>query len=106
MTTSKRKYRRRPIRVTLRMRDQSGAGEIEFDTHDISLGGAFVRSDLFFEIGEQFEVELHFPGQAGPLFLKARVVRASREEHKPGMGVAFEPMSDDVRNAINDFLNR
>lgn len=102
--SGKRKYRRRPLAVSIRMRDLSGAGEIEFDTLDLSLGGAFLKSDLFFEIGDSFELEVSLAGGA-PLALQARVVRTSRDEDRPGMGIAFEPMADATRNAIYEFLN-
>jgi len=102
--SGKRKYRRRPLAVSIRMRDQAGAGEIEFDTLDLSLGGAFLKSDLFFEIGDKFELEVTL-GTAAPLTLEARVVRTSRDEDRPGMGIAFESMPDAVRNAIYEFLN-
>lgn len=104
----KRKFRRKPLGVEIRARDQSGAGEVTFDTHDLSLGGAFLKSDLLLEMGELLDVEI--PMSAGPpLRVTARVVRAVRTgdlKSGPGMGIEFINASAEVKAALAELISR
>src|SRR5262249_35233013 len=82
-------------------------GGIRFDTQDLSLGGAFLRSDLLFEVGEEVEVE--FQLVRGPkVRARARVVRVVREhtDGQPGMGIAFTDLSESDREAVRAYLAR
>lgn len=103
----KRKFRRKMLKVEVRIRDESGHGEVVFDTHDISIGGAFLRSDLLLELGETLDIEL--PLKAGkPLQVKARVVRAVRAgdlKSGPGMGIEWVNPSQELRDALTGFLS-
>ncbi len=103
---AKRKFRRKPVGVEIRVRDESGAGEIVFDTADISLGGAFLKSDLLLELNEELDLEIPVPGSK-PLQLRARVVRAVRtSDHRsgPGMGIQFIDATPAVRDALQKLL--
>jgi Tfp pilus assembly protein PilZ len=75
---------------------------IRFNSADVSGGGAFLRSDLLFEVGEMLLLEFALPdGRA--IRVRGRVVRASREsgnDRMPGMGVEFTDLSADDRDAI------
>jgi Tfp pilus assembly protein PilZ len=75
---------------------------IRFDAADVSGGGAFLRSDLLFEVGELLLLQFALPS-GRKLKVRGRVVRASRDggaEHQAGMGVEFVDLSADDRAAI------
>lgn len=80
-------------------------GTIRFDTRDLSLGGAFLRSDLLLEVGEQLELEVQLPG-GPPLKTRAKVVRVNQTEATPGMGIAFSELSERDRDRVRAFLAR
>jgi hypothetical protein len=103
----KRKFRRRMLHVEVRVRDESGDGEVIFDTHDISVGGCFLRSDLLLELGEILEVEIPLKPSGAPLKVKAKVVRAVRQtelKSGPGMGIEFVEPSQELKDALTAFL--
>lgn len=104
----KRKFRRRLLKVEVRAHDETGAGEVVFDTHDISIGGAFLRSELLLELGEILNLELPLrPGQP-PMRVQAKVVRAVRgrdSKSGPGMGIEFVNPSPELRDALTRFLS-
>ena len=60
---ARRRYSRRALAVELVARDRkdSEAGELAFDAVDISEGGAFLRSELLLEVGEELEVRFRLP---------------------------------------------
>jgi uncharacterized protein (TIGR02266 family) len=78
-------------------------GGIRFDPADVSTGGAFLRADLLFEVGEVLTLQFQIPGAGRHIRAAGRVVRVSREVSKdqvPGMGVEFVDLSPDDRAAI------
>jgi c-di-GMP-binding flagellar brake protein YcgR len=96
-----RRYSRRslslPVLVTEPADDLQAA--ISFDAADLSQGGAFLRSELLFEVGEVLDLEIHVaPGLR--VRARGRVVRVSRAEEAPGMGIEFVELSPDVRQAL------
>ena len=99
-----RKFPRKPteLPVTVRAAGNRVEAGIQLDVADVSEGGAFLRSDLLFEIGEVLQLEIPLPG--GQL-VKAtgRVVRVSRNRGKetaPGMGIEFTRLAMSDRRAI------
>ena len=80
-------------------------GTIRFDTRDLSLGGAFLRSDLLLEVGELLELELPMP-DAPSLKMRATVVRVDQSPTRPGMGIAFSELSERDRDVVSAFLAR
>ena len=84
---------------------------IRFDAADVSGGGAFLRSDMLFEVGEMLTLQFSLPnGRA--IRVRGRVVRATREGangdagHKlSGMGVEFVDLSQEDRAAIDAQLS-
>jgi Tfp pilus assembly protein PilZ len=107
-TRPTRQHERRPIELPVVLVDDANRvrGKIRFDSKDISIGGAFLRSDLLFEIGEELRIEFSLP--EGPrVRARGRVVRVSRERdvgHVPGMGVEFTELSDSDRDAVRAFI--
>jgi len=86
-------------------------GGIRFQSADVSTGGAFLRSDLLFEIGEVLTLQFHLGAGPGGRAVRAqgRVVRVSRDQTKdqtPGMGIEFVDLSPDDRAAIEARLHQ
>ena len=78
---------------------------IRFDSADVSGGGAFLRSDMLFEVGETLLLQFSLP-DGRPISVRGRVVRATREtdqdrDRYPGMGVEFVDLSAEDREAID-----
>jgi hypothetical protein len=81
-------------------------GRIVFDAQDLSVGGAFLRSDLLFEVDEELDVEFTLP-PGHKVRARGRVVRVSRERsggEMPGMGIKFIGLSDADREAVRAFI--
>ena len=100
-----RKHRRRIVNLPVLVRAASGRlhAAISFDSTDLSHGGAFLRSELFFEVGEVLELEIQVsPG--AHLAVRGRVVRVSRAEQAPGMGIEFVDLAGHSREALDRAL--
>lgn len=101
-----RAHPRRKVTLPLLVRDSTSqiSATIEFDTTDISLGGAFIRSDILFEIDETLELRLQLQGKV--LTLRGRVVRVVREpdEGVAGMGIQFLDVGEQDRKLLTDAM--
>lgn len=73
-----------------------------FDATELSAGGAFFAGAVWFERGEELEVELTMAGGRS-LRLRARVTGLERGE-RPGMRVSFAELSDEDRKRLEDGL--
>jgi hypothetical protein len=106
-----RKHARSAVDLPVTVSDATNRvhGTIQFDTQDLSVGGAFIRSDLLFEIGEELAVAFHLPsGHA--VNARTRVVRVARDTGDDGtaagMGIQFVTLSDADRDAILALVTR
>jgi hypothetical protein len=106
-----RQYARSAIELPVSVSDATNKvdGQIVFDTLDVSIGGAFIRSDLLFEIGEELAVAFTLP--SGHVVRgRGKVVRVSRDSGDdgaaPGMGIQFVSLSDPDREAILALVTR
>lgn len=101
---NQRKFERKPaeLPVIVRAAGTKIAAGIHLDSMDVSEGGAFLRSQLLFEVGDVLQLEIPLPtGQ----IVKAtgKVVRVSRPrsgEGVPGMGIEFTRLAMNDRRAI------
>lgn len=104
--TEHRVHPRQKVALPLLVRDSTSqiSATIEFDTHDISLGGAFIRSDILFEIGETLELRFQLAGKV--LTLRGKVARVVREpdEGTAGMGIQFIDVSEQDHKRLSDAL--
>lgn len=101
-----RKHQRHAIELPVTIVDEVGktSGTIQFDTSDLSLGGAFMRSSLLFEVDEELGLELTLaPGRT--VRARGRVVRVVRDG-PAGMGIAFTSLEETDREAIRSFLTK
>jgi uncharacterized protein (TIGR02266 family) len=105
-----RKYARSPVELPITVSDAANKveGRIEFNTGDLSVGGAFIRSDLLFEVGEELQLDFTLPeGQI--VRARGKVVRVARDSGDdviPGMGIAFVTLADSDREAIRALVTR
>ena len=91
-----------PVRVT--DHDSRVSGEIRFD--DLSIKGAFLRSGVLFEEGEEITLSFRLPPDrevqaAGQV---VRIVRGNNAHELSGMGIVFTRLSDQERELVRDFL--
>jgi hypothetical protein len=106
-----RKHPRSAIELPVIVSDAANKvdGRIQFDTQDVSVGGAFIRSDLLFEIGEELAIAFALPS-GHDVRARGRVVRVSRDSGDDGtfagMGIQFVALSDHDREAILALVTR
>jgi hypothetical protein len=105
-----RQHARSPVELPISISDAANRveGHIEFNTQDLSVGGAFIRSDLLFEVGEELQLDFTLPdGRA--VRARGKVVRVARDSGDdviPGMGIAFSALTDADRDAIRALCTR
>ena len=105
---NQRKFDRKPaeLPVTVRAAGSKVEGGIHLDSLDVSEGGAFLRSQLLFEIGDVLQLEIPLPdGQV--VKATGKVVRVSRPrdgEGIAGMGIEFTRLAMNDRRAIANSL--
>jgi hypothetical protein len=101
-----RQFERRPAALPVTVRSARGPGDasMHLDTADLSEGGAFLRADLLFEIGETLNLEIPLPSGT-VVKTAARVVRVARgSESAPlaGMGIEFTGLTAQDRRLIQE----
>jgi len=104
-----RRYLRKPVSVTFRVRDktQDNMGEMLLDTLDLGSGGAFLRSDLLLEPGDELVVTFALPEAQSNIQTKARVAWVTQDRGPygvAGMGLAFTDLTREARLAIDGFV--
>lgn len=105
-----RQHVRSPLLLPIRISDtvNRSEGQIQFNTQDLSAGGAFIRSDLLFEVGEELQLDLTLPG-GRTVRARGRVVRVAcdaSDDVVPGMGIQFAALDDEDRDAIGALVTR
>ena len=75
---------------------------IRFSSADVSGGGAFLRSDLLFEVGEVLQLEFDLPNghHIGADGRVVRVARGGQKDKYPGWGSSSSICLADDRAAI------
>jgi|WetSurMetagenome_2_1015567.scaffolds.fasta_scaffold86490_2 uncharacterized protein (TIGR02266 family) len=106
----RRRHERRPVELPVVIEDAANRvrGKVRFDSRDLSVGGAFLRSDLLFEVGEELRVDFSLPN-GHRVHGRGRVVRVSRERddgQEPGMGIEFIALTAEDRDAVRAFITR
>jgi len=87
--------RRAVFPVTVRTAGGKTEGAIHLDSADLSEGGAFLCSELLFEIGDTLDLAIPIPA-GHQIKATGRVVRVSQSrgrESAPGMGIEFIQLS-------------
>lgn len=104
-----RRHDRRPAELAVSVSAEGrepAAGSITLDSADVSEGGAFLRSDVLFEVGETLALEIPLPD--GPVVKATGRVAwvADSGSEAPGMGLEFVALSDDDRRALSLGMGR
>jgi type IV pilus assembly protein PilZ len=78
---------------------------------NINDGGIFVETDTPQPIGTSVELEFKLPGAERPIEVIGNVVRSIESDQAtpdgvPGMGIEFENLGSDVREQINEIIQR
>lgn len=73
-----------------------------FEATELSAQGAFFAGTVWFERGEELDIELAMPGGRS-MRLRARVTGLERGA-RPGMRVSFAELSDEDRKRLEDQL--
>ncbi|HET6149468.1 MAG TPA: PilZ domain-containing protein [Polyangia bacterium] len=81
---------------------------IRFEDADVSTGGAFLRTDLLFEVGARLTLQFQLPHGGPGVRAAGRVSRVSRGQSREvaGMGVEFVDLRPEDRAAIEERLRR
>jgi hypothetical protein len=114
-----RKHARATLELPVMVSDGANRvrGGIRFAAADVSGGGAFLRSDLLFEVGEMLTLEFDLPN-GRHVRANGRVVRVSHgqvpdgdggreaasRDRFAGMGVEFVDITPEDRAAIEERL--
>ena len=109
MAERQRRFERKTLQVDFRARHQSGAGQLLFESADLSAGGTFLKADVLLEQGETLAVEFRVPGVTKAIRAQARVAwvrRFPKGEEPAGMGVEFLAMSEVDRELLEEYLSR
>jgi uncharacterized protein (TIGR02266 family) len=101
-----RRYDRKPVALPFRVRAATNPvdGSIRLDSTDLSEGGAFLRADLLFEIGDVLNLEIPLPS-GEVLKATGRVARVARKPDPAvpaGMGIEFTGLSPEDRRLIQE----
>lgn len=105
-----RRFVRRAIDVefTVRDADDVHGGEIQFNGADVSEGGAFLRSQLLFEVGDRLDVSFTLPNDRNPIHVRARIAWVAQSETpgESGLGLEFFDLSAEEKQRVHTFISR
>lgn len=107
---NKRRHARHAVELPITISDAANrvVAVIQLDTQDLSAGGAFVCSNLLFEIGEVLALAFTLP-DGRSVRASGKVVRVARDtgdDVVPGMGIQFVDLSEADHEAIAKLLAR
>jgi uncharacterized protein (TIGR02266 family) len=107
VSSDQRRFARKQVAVEIRVDGSPAFGHLSFDSGDISVGGAFLQSEVLYDEGEVLDLELRLPAGA-PLRTRARIawVRRVDPDGAAGMGVQFEDLAPAERQRLERFLAR
>jgi CheY-like chemotaxis protein len=97
--TEKRRFRRIPVRIAVRMKCAGRSAEGE--TIDVSLNGTLVRTSTPFAPGSKVEITLDLIPGADPVVGSGSVLRVSEGNR---MGIQFEGMAAADSGRLQDYL--
>jgi len=103
----KRRNHRHSVSTEFRLGDEGGVGAIILDSANISTGGAFLETEILFEIGE--ELDIHFALDGGLEVTAHGRIAWVKTDHSgglpPGMGIQFVDLSDEAKVGIHEYLD-
>ena len=97
--------RRRSPRAPARVRIHYGTVDALFSefTRNVNEGGLFVETENLLDLDEVVVLQFSLPESDAPVQVRGRVVRLepATAESKGGMGIEFEKLDGQARDAIN-----
>ena len=104
-----RRYKRYRVEVEFWCRNESAIGELTLETGDVSVGGAFLKSEVLLDEGDRLEIEVPVSGRAAPIRAEARVAWVRRffeDGEPPGMGIEFMSISKEDQATLEKMIAR
>jgi type IV pilus assembly protein PilZ len=105
-----RRHARHQLEAEIEVGDGHLGGELVFDSHNVSKGGLFLKSDLLLEVGDTVWVSFALPNTAVAIRTRGRVVWVNRNPDendptdRPGMGIQFLDLTDVEETALTAYL--
>lgn len=105
-----RQHARHPLEVEIEVGDGQLGGELYFDSHNVSQGGLFLKTDLLLEVGETYWISFTLPGSSVSFRTRGKVVWVNKEpdednpSDRPGMGIKFLDLTDSEKAALTAYL--
>ena len=105
-----RRYGRHPLEAEIEVGDGHLGGELVFDSHNVSQGGLFLKSDLLLEVGDTVWISFSLPNTSVAIRTRGKVVWVNRNPDendptdRPGMGIQFLDLTDIEETALTTYL--
>jgi type IV pilus assembly protein PilZ len=105
-----RRHARHQLEAEIEVGDGHLGGELVFDSHNVSRGGLFLKSDLLLEVGDTVWVSFILPSTAVAIRTRGRVVWVNRNPDendptdRPGMGIQFLDLTEIEETALTAYL--
>jgi type IV pilus assembly protein PilZ len=105
-----RRHARHQLEVEIEVGDGHLGGELVFDSHNVSRGGLFLKSDLLLEVGDTVWVSFTLPNTSMAIRTRGRVVWVNRNPDendptdRPGMGIQFLDLTEVEETALTAYL--
>lgn len=105
-----RRHARHHLEAEIEVGDGHLGGELVFDSHNVSRGGLFLKSDLLLEVGDTVWVSFALPNTSVAIRTRGRVVWVNRnpDENNPtdraGMGIQFLDLTEVEETALTAYL--
>ncbi|MFC1654241.1 PilZ domain-containing protein [Myxococcota bacterium] len=105
-----RRHARHQLEAEIEVGDGHLGGELVFDSHNVSRGGLFLKSDLLLEVGDTVWVSFALPRTAVAIRTRGRVVWVNRNPDendptdRPGMGIQFLDLTEVEETALTAYL--
>ena len=105
-----RRYARHQLEAEIEVGDGHLGGELVFDSHNVSRGGVFLKSDLLLEVGDTVWVSFALPNTSIAIRTRGRVVWVNRNPNEddpadcPGMGIQFLDLTEVEETALSAYL--
>ena len=96
------------MKVEFVCHDETGLGQLVFDSADLSTGGAFLVCDMLFEQGEALSLAFVLPG-GSTIRCESRVAWVRRfpaQGQEAGMGLEFVGLAEFDRRALEAFVDQ
>ena len=105
-----RRHARHQLEAEIEVGDGHLGGELVFDSHNVSRGGLFLKSDLLLEVGDTVWVSFALPNTAVAIRTRGKVVWVNRNPDesdpadRPGMGIQFLDLTEVEESALSAYL--